>query len=77
MVSQNSKVDLFANSLFFLLIIIRCGLLTEIRWPVIIIIIIIIIDLYAKVHKKYYDINSDIIIYIQKRKKLLSSVIVM
>ena len=33
MVSRNSKVDYFANSLFFfLLIIIRSGLLAEIRW---------------------------------------------
>ena len=34
MASQNSKVDNFANSLFFLLIIIRSGLLAEIRWSV-------------------------------------------
>ena len=32
MVSRDSEVDKFVNSLFFLLIIIRSGLLTEIRW---------------------------------------------
>ena len=31
-VSRDSKVDNFANSLFFLLSIIRSGLLVEIRW---------------------------------------------
>ena len=33
-VNQDSKVDNFANSLFFLLIIIRFGRLAEIRWSV-------------------------------------------
>ena len=34
MVSRDSKVDYFANSLFLLLIIIMSGLLAEIRWSV-------------------------------------------
>ena len=34
MVSRDSKVNNFANSLFLLLIIIRSGLLAEIRWSV-------------------------------------------
>ena len=42
-VCRDSKVDYFASSLFFLLIIIKSGLLAGIRWSVIIIIIIIII----------------------------------